>query len=122
MKEVVVQIPTYESEQNIEIDVRIMLAKQRIAHAAADKPRRHVAGGEDIGATGVFVPVVDGTELTFSASEDGFVDAETGSTWDFAGRALTGPLEGQRLRSVPHGNHFWFSWVVFRPDTKVWSD
>ena len=35
---------------------------------------------------------------------------------------LRSVLEGERLRSVPHGNHFWFSWVVFRPDTRVWTD
>ena len=21
---------------------------------------------------------------------------------------------------IIHGNHFWFSWVVFRPDTEIW--
>lgn len=22
--------------------------------------------------------------------------------------------------AVPHGNHFWFAWVAFRPDTRIW--
>ena len=22
---------------------------------------------------------------------------------------------------VPHGNHFWFAWAVFRPETRIWG-
>jgi len=50
-----------------------------------------------------------------------FEDRETGSRWDLAGRAVSGPLSGQRLRAMPHGNHFWFARVVFRPDTQPWA-
>ncbi|MGH7526726.1 MAG: DUF3179 domain-containing (seleno)protein [Gemmatimonadales bacterium] len=35
------------------------------------------------------------------------------------GRAIAGPLRGTRLQPVPHGNHFWFAWVVFKPSTRV---
>jgi hypothetical protein len=38
-----------------------------------------------------------------------------------AGRAVSGPLRGQRLTAVPHGNHFWFAWIAFRPDTELWK-
>jgi hypothetical protein len=75
--------------------------------------------GRDVGQTAVYDRRVSGRTLTFRAAEDGFEDRETGSRWDLAGRAVAGSLQGQRLRPVPHGNHFWFAWVVFRPDTEL---
>jgi len=78
-----------------------------------------VAAGDDVGATGVFVPVVDGQTLTFSATDDGFVDAETGSTWNVLGRATDGPLVGAELEAVPHVDTFWFAWSAFQPDSAV---
>ncbi len=78
-----------------------------------------VAGGDDIGATGVFVPVVDGEPLTFAAMDDGFVDAETGSTWNLLGQATDGPLEGSSLEAVEHVDTFWFAWSAFRPDSAI---
>ncbi len=74
---------------------------------------------EDIGAVGVFDPVVDGRRLSFSADGDAFVDAETGSRWDVTGRARSGPLEGVTLEPVAHDNTLWFAWAAFRPDTDV---
>ncbi len=90
------------------------------ASSAVDGPQ--VSSGRDVGQTTVFDRHLADRTLTLEWKDGALRDAETGSTWDLAGRALGGPLEGERLRSVPHGNHFWFSWVVFRPDTKVWSD
>ena len=78
-----------------------------------------VAGGDDIGATGVFVPVVDGQTLTFTATDGGFVDAETGSRWNLLGQAIDGPLDGEALDAVEHVDTFWFAWSAFRPDSAV---
>ncbi|MEX2625899.1 MAG: DUF3179 domain-containing (seleno)protein, partial [Ilumatobacteraceae bacterium] len=79
-----------------------------------------VAGGDDIGATGVFVPEHDGESLTFRAEgDDAFVDDETGSTWNLLGEAVDGPAEGARLEAIPHVDTFWFAWAAFRPDTVV---
>jgi hypothetical protein len=36
-----------------------------------------IPAGQDVGATGVFVPVVDGRQLTFERTDDGLVDRET---------------------------------------------
>lgn len=81
---------------------------------------REIAQGRDVGATGVFVPQLDGRDLTFSAAGPGrFRDKETGSTWDILGRAVEGELAGQRLPAVPHGNHFWFAWSVFQPEGRL---
>jgi hypothetical protein len=79
---------------------------------------------EDIGATGVFRPVVGGRHLTFS--RDGgegspIRDTETGSIWSVAGVAIDGELHGSRLDPVVHGDHFWFAWAAFSPETTIWT-
>ncbi|MDZ7676051.1 MAG: DUF3179 domain-containing protein [Acidimicrobiales bacterium] len=78
-----------------------------------------VADGRDVGATGAFVPVVDGRRLDFTRTDDGFVDDETGSRWDVLGRAVDGPLEGEQLDAVVHVDTFWFAWGAFQPDTRI---
>lgn len=80
-----------------------------------------IPAGRDIGATGVFRREVNGQTLTFSPEGDNFKDAETGSTWNILGQAIAGPRIGTQLEAIVHGNHFWFSWVVFRPDTIVYQ-
>jgi hypothetical protein len=89
--------------------------------AASALDRADIAQGRDVGQTAVFDRRAGGHTLTFRARGAGFEDRETGSRWDMAGRAVAGPLRGQRLRAVPHGNHFWFAWIVFRPNTELWT-
>lgn len=81
-----------------------------------------IAESRDVGAVGVFDSHLDGRPLTFASREDGFADRETGSTWDIFGRAVGGPLAGSRLKPIAHGNHFWFAWAVFQPETRVWQE
>lgn len=80
-----------------------------------------IADSRDIGATGVFEPIMDGRGLTFRVEGDRIVDQETGSTWNILGQAVAGPLAGKQLTPVIHGNHFWFAWAAFRPDTQVYQ-
>jgi len=85
-----------------------------------------IAEGADVGATGVFEAVLDGQKLTFRAegllSESfAIVDEETGSTWNVLGQAVDGPLAGERLTPIVHGDHFWFAWAAFKPDTIVYQ-
>ena len=80
-----------------------------------------IAEGKDVGATGLFTPVLAGRRLTFEVQEGAFVDRETGSRWDILGRAVNGPLEGQALEPLPHIDTFWFAWGAFRPDTEIWT-
>lgn len=75
----------------------------------------------DVGSTGVFNRQLDGQVFTFQAVDGGFKDHETGSLWNIFGEAVDGPLTGQRLESIVAGEHFWFAWAVFKPDTIVWS-
>lgn len=79
-----------------------------------------IASGVDVGATGVFVPEHDGTELSFAAQGDGtFRDDQTGSTWNVLGGATAGELEGAQLEALVHVDTFWFAWSTFRTDTDV---
>jgi hypothetical protein len=80
-----------------------------------------IAEGEDVGATGVFDPNLDGQKLTFSKEGRHIVDAESGSTWNVLGQAIDGRLEGQSLQPIVHGDHFWFSWAAFKPDTIIFG-
>ena len=49
-----------------------------------------------------------------------FVDVETGSEWDFAGRAVSGPLAGRTLARIPHLLEYWFDWQTYNPKTLVY--
>ena len=75
---------------------------------------------KDIGASGVFDAELDGRKFTFRAEGDNIVDNETGSQWNILGEATSGPLAGQQLTPVVHGDHFWFAWAAFKPDTKIY--
>jgi len=69
-------------------------------------------------------PIVDGEQLTFTrgpVEDDPITDVQTGSTWDITGRAIDGPLAGSELEPVPHGDHFWFAWAAFVPETSIWT-
>jgi hypothetical protein len=79
-----------------------------------------IASGQDVGATGVFDPTVDGRKLSFRFEDGDFIDEQTGSTWNVLGQAIDGELEGQSLEPIVHGNHFWFAWAAFKPDTIVY--
>ncbi|CAN5626092.1 DUF3179 domain-containing protein [soil metagenome] len=89
--------------------------------AASALDQGEISRGRDVGQTAVFDRRLEGRTLTFRAAGGGFQDAETGSRWDLAGRAVAGPLRGKRLEAIPHGNHFWFAWIVFRPDSQLWT-
>lgn len=79
-----------------------------------------IARSRDVGAAAVFAPVLEGEKLTFSVEDDGdIVDDKTGSTWNVLGEATSGPLEGEQLTSIVHGNHFWFAWAAFNPETDI---
>jgi hypothetical protein len=75
----------------------------------------------DVGATGVFAPVLDGQRLTFAVQGESIVDNETGSIWNVLGQATEGPISGSRLIPIVHANHFWFSWGAFKPNTIIYQ-
>ncbi|MBI3042303.1 MAG: DUF3179 domain-containing protein [Betaproteobacteria bacterium] len=59
--------------------------------------------------------------LSFESRGEGIFDRETGSEWDIFGRAIAGPLRGQRLKPADSGVHFAFAWLAFNPQSEIFS-
>jgi hypothetical protein len=78
-----------------------------------------VSAGVDVGATGVFTPVLDGRTLTFNVDNGVITDNETDSTWNIFGKAVAGELTGSHLDQRVHIDTFWFAWIAFHPDSAV---
>jgi hypothetical protein len=83
--------------------------------------RALIIDSDDVGATGVFDANLDGRKLTFSLKNDRFVDDQTGTSWNILGEALEGEMAGKSLTPIVHGNHFWFAWGAFNPDTLIYK-
>ncbi|MEX0785753.1 MAG: DUF3179 domain-containing protein [Dehalococcoidia bacterium] len=81
-----------------------------------------ISEARDVGAAAVYEPRAGGRSLTFHATNDGFVDDQTGSMWNILGKATDGPLAGEQLTAVVHGDHFWFAWAAFKPETAVFGE
>ncbi len=80
-----------------------------------------IADAADVGATGVFRPVLDGDRLTFAFDGNGITDEGTGSRWNVLGRAASGPLAGRQLERLNAQDHLWFAWAAFKPHTTVYG-
>jgi hypothetical protein len=80
-----------------------------------------IAEAEDVGATGVYERALGDRTLTFSVEEGRIVDGQTGTVWNVAGQGVEGPLAGETLTKVVAGDHFWFSWAAFWPDTLIYE-
>jgi len=68
---------------------------------------------------------IDGRELEFfakpQAPELTLLDSETGSEWDFTGKATSGPLKGRQLNKLPILADYWFDWKTYHPDTGLYD-
>lgn len=80
-----------------------------------------IADSRDIGTAAVFLRRVEGRTLTFTRAGDDVIDTQTRSTWNILGQSTAGRLRGKRLTPVVSGQHFWFSWVVFKPKTRIYT-
>ena len=81
-----------------------------------------IADGRDVGSANAFSPILNGEQLTFSLQENGlFQDENTSSLWNILGQAVSGPLEGKTLTPLTAVNHFWFDWVAFKPETRIYK-
>ena len=72
-----------------------------------------------VGSSTTFFRDLDGRILTFSAVDGVIKDDQTGSTWSRFGKATAGELAGEKLLPLLHGDHFWFAWAAFKPDTSL---
>ncbi len=81
-----------------------------------------IAESKEAGSTGVFKRTVQGKELTFAIENGNIVDEQTGSVWTITGEASQGPHKGHQLEPVTFGDYFAFAWLVFWPDTEIYSN
>lgn len=74
-------------------------------------------------AVGAFFREMDGRSLTFDydADSNSFVDRETQSVWDAAGRAIDGPLAGKEMERTNTRRAFWFSIAITLPDVQIYA-
>jgi hypothetical protein len=81
--------------------------------------------GDDKRSLRAYERSVDGHKLEFfvkpNAAALTLVDAETGSEWDFTGKAIAGPLMGRQLQKVALLNDYWFDWTTYHPRTLVYE-
>ena len=67
---------------------------------------------------------VDGRKLELFAKKDSstlvLVDTQTGSEWDFTGKAVKGELSGKQLKQVFVLYDYWFDWKNYHPKTDVY--
>ena len=86
-----------------------------------------VALGEDNRSVRAFERTVHGRTLEFFQKKDDknpqfqLIDAETGSTWNFEGKAMSGPLAGHQLKKVFVLEDYWFDWRIYHPDTFIYQ-
>lgn len=77
--------------------------------------------GRDVGSASIYLPIVDGKKLEFESVNGSIRDERTGSIWNIFGKAVSGDMAGKDLTPViHHPAQFWFSWVVFKPDTQIY--
>ena len=79
---------------------------------------------EDKKSVRAFERRMDGRELEFFARPDSqavrLVDVQTGSDWDFTGKAVTGQYAGRALKQIYLLNDYWFDWKAYNPDTGIY--
>jgi hypothetical protein len=101
------------------------LVKQSLILDEVGSVRFFIVIGNDKRSVRAFERVVDGRTLEFFVKPNTasliLVDAETGSEWDFTGRAISGSLNGQQLTKVAVLNDYWFDWQTYHPKTSVYE-
>ena len=60
-------------------------------------------------------------EMNSADAKAPFVDKETGSRWDIAGRAVEGELKGWTLQWLDGAQVKWFAWAAEYPKTTVYQ-
>jgi hypothetical protein len=80
---------------------------------------------EDQRSVRAFERSVDGRKLEFFVKPNTnpvvLIDAETGSEWDFTGKAVAGPLAAKQLTKLAVLNDYWFDWKTYHPNTFIYE-
>jgi Protein of unknown function (DUF3179) len=82
--------------------------------------------GDDKKSVRAFERTVDGRKLEFFLKQPSspwrLIDAETGSEWDFSGKAVGGQLSGRELKKVSVLNDYWFDWKAYNSRTSIYTN
>ena len=94
-------------------------------------PILDLVGGKDIviflaadkKSVRAFERELDGKTLEFfvKPNSNEIVDAETGSVWDFSGKAVSGELSGKELKKITVLKDYWFDWKTYHTDTQLYN-
>jgi hypothetical protein len=80
---------------------------------------------EDKKSARAFDRSIDGRVLEFFARPESkplrLVDSETGSEWDFSGKAISGVMKGRQLQKIYVLSDFWFDWKIYHPETQIYQ-
>lgn len=87
----------------------------------ASLDKAFINSSKDDGSYTVYSSILDGKKLNFIYKNKKIIDTNTNSTWNIFGQALDGKLKGKELKPIVHGDHFWFSWAVFKPKTLIFK-
>ena len=105
------------------------LKKQRLIldsiSGARDTTPLFIVLGDDNKSVRAFERRVDGRTLEFFVKPETapiqLTDLETRTTWDFTGKAVSGPLAGKQLKKIHALKDYWFDWKIYHPGTKVYT-
>lgn len=100
-------------------DTSVVVFHVNGAQSALDSPQ--ISNSRVDGSTGVFHRTIDGKQLTFELRSGHIFDTQTNTRWSITGNAVEGPLEGEKLQPVQSGDYFAFAWMVFWPETELYS-
>ena len=59
-------------------------------------------------------------QFDYDTKNNYFIDKQTGSLWNFEGKAISGQMKGKQLTHLPFDEGFWFEWVAFHPSTALY--
>ena len=105
------------------------LKKQRLILDSVSSDRNttplFIALSNDDKSVRAFERVVDGRTLEFFVKPETsplqLTDGETATTWDFSGKAVSGPLAGKQLKKIFVLKDYWFDWKIYHPRTSVYA-
>lgn len=81
--------------------------------------------GEDGNSVRAFRPALDGKFIELFAVPGSapllLRDGTSGSTWDFSGTAIDGPMKGRTLERLPVVRDYWFNWKAYHPEGRLYN-
>ncbi len=102
----------------------VLIAQNPIVDRIGDVPLLVSVAGDNRSVR-VFDRRLDAVELELYARADAsppsFVDAATGSEFDFRGVGVSGTYQGRELSRISSITEFWFDWRNYNPDTWVYQ-